>query len=134
MKKLLIPALALALILSASVVFAGLTLTPSGNADEYATLNNTAEAVRVFKVQVTCERQTVSDSYDIDPNEPETAYYDGPEAEMPQQWSVVVADMAGQQITQCTFTYDGSQFHAGQIGDGLTFEATGRSVTLTVTK
>lgn len=135
MKKMLMLTLTLALALSATAVFAGLTRSPSGNHDEFATLDNKTQSNRTFNITVICGDESVSDSFLIRPNEPESAFYQGKEAEMPQQWSVVVTDDSGAQISSATFSYDGTNFQPGQIGDGLTFEATSdNSMTLTATK
>jgi len=134
MKKILMPVLAL--VLCASAAFAGLTRTPSADSHtEYASLNNVMQSNRTFSITVTCEGETVSDSFLVTPGIPESAYYEGEEAKLPQRWSVKVTDESGAPVTSATLSYDGTNFHPGQIGDGLVFEIPGPySVKLIVTK
>jgi len=138
MKKALMLTLSLSLVLAlcATAAFAGLTLTPPpGNHNEYATLANNTQSNRTFTITVTCGGEQVSQAFTIPPGDSESAYYDGEEAEMAQDWSASVTDDTGAVITTATFSYDGTNFHPGQIGDGLTFDAgTQYTVTLTITK
>lgn len=135
MRKSLILTMVMALVLSASMAFAGLSTTPpNSGVVEYGTVDNAAQSDRNCAFTVSAGGESLSQSYLVSGGSSETAYCDDELASMDQQWQVVVSDGSGQEIARATFSYINGQFQPGQIGEGLTFETGDHSFTLTINK
>ncbi|WP_419785396.1 hypothetical protein [Pseudodesulfovibrio sp.] len=136
MKKMVMLFGVLALVLSASISFAGLVQGSGPNGSETATLVNQAPDNRIFNCEVSTSMGPDSLTTKITGHGGEETYYcDDELADLDQQWTVTVTDESGTTIATATASYTNGQFSPGQIGEGLTFEILAPNVVkLTVTK
>ena len=139
MKKSLILPMVLALVLSASVVFAGFSASPSPSGDFMViVMDNTVPDLRVFHCVVTSDSgQRVEEEFPIRQGGKQTLYYWSEPSDPNQHWEVKITDgVGGKVVGEAVFNYNASSraFSPASISSSIRYEAGVGKISLIITE